>query len=131
MKKCVKCKIKKSDNLFSKFPRNTDGLYSYCRPCATKLSHRRQLAGRIKIAKLKDKPCVDCGVIFPPECMDFDHLTTKYKNVSKLCQYSTAFIKTEIAKCDLVCSNCHRIRTRKRGQNKRAYQLKGFNYGKF
>lgn len=65
---------------------------------------------------LKAKPCGDCGQSFPPECMDFDHKDPK----KKLFTISNAVvarakpwdeIMAEIAKCRLICSNCHRIRT--------------------
>ena len=46
--------------------------------------------------------------------MDFDHrdATTKTFIVSDIVNHSgMKAILEEIAKCDLVCSNCHRIRT--------------------
>lgn len=63
-------------------------------------------------------PCTDCKQHFPPYCMDFDHLTNKKCNVSRMANsaYKLDTIKLEIAKCELVCSNCHRIRTFKREQ---------------
>lgn len=63
-------------------------------------------------------PCTDCKVVFPPECMDFDHLpgSTKVNNVGTMVVHgwSREKVMLEIAKCELVCANCHRIRTRKR-----------------
>ena len=60
--------------------------------------------------------CKDCGNSFPAICMDFDHLRDKVEEVSRLvangCKWE--MIETEIAKCDIVCSNCHRIRTQVR-----------------
>lgn len=48
--------------------------------------------------------------------MDFDHRPdeVKVKNVSQLKTLDD--VKAEIAKCDVVCSNCHRLRTKRRGQ---------------
>ena len=71
--------------------------------------------------KLKDKPCMDCGNRFPPECMDWDHRdeTTKINSVTRLVLRTPATLQAEIAKCDLVCSNCHRIRTQKRKREKK------------
>lgn len=62
---------------------------------------------------LKTGPCKDCGGTFPPVCMDFDHRdrSTKVADVSVLARSSKAKCLAEIAKCDLVCANCHRIRT--------------------
>ena len=73
---------------------------------------------RVLMADLKSGPCTDCGVTFPAVCMDFDHVPgrgDKIKEVSKMARSSgaavTARISAEIAKCDLVCANCHRIRS--------------------
>ena len=65
------------------------------------------------IAEQKNKPCADCGNIYHPCAMDFDHLdpALKDKDVSKLATFGWSRIKQEIAKCELVCANCHRIRT--------------------
>ena len=70
---------------------------------------------RAFLARLKDKPCVDCGGKFPPEAMDFDHLpgTRKLCGISEL-RFSRAKMLEEIAKCEVVCANCHRVRTARR-----------------
>lgn len=58
---------------------------------------------------------MDCGGTFPPECMDFDHVRgVKEFAVSKSRFNTMKRVLAEIAKCDLVCANCHRIRTSKR-----------------
>ena len=73
--------------------------------------------GRKQIGQLKTNPCTDCHGTFPPECMDFDHVRgIKLREVSKMCNYSVENILAEVAKCDLICANCHRIRTKKRAQ---------------
>ncbi len=70
------------------------------------------------MVELKAAACTDCGGCFPTCCMDFDHRagTVKAYNVGSMFahHYSRDLIAVEIAKCDLVCSNCHRIRTRDR-----------------
>lgn len=76
--------------------------------------NRRALAKKIAwVNERKAAPCIDCGVNYPPHVMDFDHRegTEKHKPVSRLLNNSWKRIKDEIAKCDLVCSNCHRQRT--------------------
>ena len=56
--------------------------------------------------------CTDCGNWYPPCVMDFDHLSSKVDNVSKIVSKgSWDKLIDEIMKCELVCSNCHRIRT--------------------
>lgn len=65
------------------------------------------------IAEKKSVPCVDCGVSYPSFVMDFDHLKDKKFNIAgaPVKGYSLKKILIEIAKCDVVCSNCHRLRT--------------------
>ena len=78
------------------------------------MSRKRALA-REQVSKLKDGPCADCGNRFHPFVMDFDHRPGEVKlmAVSKMVvrAYPAEKIHREIEKCDLVCSNCHRIRT--------------------
>jgi hypothetical protein len=75
---------------------------------------------RVMLNEFKSKPCMDCSGVFDPICMDFDHRPgeTKLFDIAAWQKWSaratTAKLLTEIAKCDLVCSNCHRIRTHKR-----------------
>lgn len=71
------------------------------------------------LQELKEsKPCTDCNVSYPYYVMDFDHLDPKEKSfaVSKIERAKTVErLLQEVAKCDLVCSNCHRVRTHNRG----------------
>lgn len=61
---------------------------------------------------------MDCGGHFPPEAMDYDHRPGEQKvaNVGQMVggRYGVDAVLAEIAKCDLVCAVCHRIRTKKR-----------------
>lgn len=62
---------------------------------------------------LKQHPCVDCG-FSNPVCMDFDHVRGKKKmGVSQMVSngHSLEAIQAEIDKCEVRCSNCHRIKT--------------------
>lgn len=61
----------------------------------------------------KAKPCMDCGRAFPPFVMEFHHRdrSEKVMGVSQMIiQRSRSAVVDEIEKCDLVCSNCHKIR---------------------
>lgn len=82
-------------------------------PAQAKANHARWREARRNWVNLKKAaPCKDCGGTFPPVCMDFDHLGDKSFEIAK--HYARVGIKRleqEIAKCDLVCANCHRIRT--------------------
>lgn len=71
----------------------------------------RRLSKRIQDYK-ESKPCMDCGVNYPYYVMDLDHVIgTKVAGVSRMKTWSDRRLQEELAKCELVCSNCHRIRT--------------------
>lgn len=74
------------------------------------------------IQSFKDVPCADCGVKYPPHVMDFDHIgdAEKIRTVSKMTSFSKARILEEVAKCEIVCANCHRERSHQRGYNYRS-----------
>lgn len=83
---------------------------------ANKASKRRQVErARAFIQGYKETHrCTDCHEIFPYYVMDFDHVRgTKRCDVSDLVAKgrSLDMIKAEIAKCDLVCANDHRVCT--------------------
>lgn len=65
------------------------------------------------IQEAKNKPCMDCGIKYHPYIMHFDHRdpSTKRKSLAQMGTYSLAHIREEIAKCDVVCANCHGMRT--------------------
>lgn len=70
---------------------------------------------------------MDCGNFFPHYVMDYDHVRGEKKfNLSQASHnfVTDAMILEEISKCDLVCSNCHRIRSAKREPEKYAFSLK-------
>ena len=80
-----------------------------------KISIKKQkefLAQYLKDLKEKN-PCMDCKVSYPYYMMDFDHVRgTKHSNVAELINtLSKKRLDEEIAKCEIVCSNCHRART--------------------
>jgi len=63
---------------------------------------------------IKEKSgCLDCKHFYPFYILDFDHTRgTKVSNVGQMLDYfSVEDIMNEVAKCDVVCSNCHRERT--------------------
>lgn len=129
MKECSKCREDKDSSQFYKNSKRQDGLQNYCKLCSSKRSkvyfqnnkkaynetkQRRRKTNRQLVDEIKSTtPCFDCKKLYPPECMDFDHLRDKLANISKLvatdCSWSR--IEVEMEKCELVCANCHRIRT--------------------
>lgn len=79
--------------------------------------HRRATRERLvaRVRELKDgKPCTDCKVAWPYYVLQFDHVRgPKLGNVAEMvgAALSWASIEAEIAKCELVCANCHAART--------------------
>lgn len=73
---------------------------------------KAELYARV-IIPAKSKPCADCKKWFPVICMDFDHVfgEKKFDIAHGYNQVSMKVLLEEISKCEVVCSNCHRIRT--------------------
>lgn len=62
---------------------------------------------------LSDRTCADCDVN-APDIFEFDHRhDAKRDSISRMISrgLSIATIEAEIAKCDILCPNCHRKRT--------------------
>lgn len=68
---------------------------------------------RCIIDAMKSIPCEDCLKSYPPCVMDFDHLHSKKINIAEAAirWNSVPRLLAEIDKCEVVCSNCHRVRT--------------------
>jgi len=84
---------------------------------AKRTRYERRL--RAIILAAKDKPCGDCGGKWHPFIMELDHREGEEKrfNVGDWLRQrcvGEAGLLAEIAKCDVVCPTCHRIRTFKR-----------------
>ncbi len=66
---------------------------------------------------LSSHPCVDCGQT-DIRVLEFDHVHgNKFANITKLLKNAVPWktIEAEIAKCEVRCVNCHRIKTLERG----------------
>jgi len=76
---------------------------------ATERKHRNQEY----VNGVKSNPCADCGRKFHFCQMDFDHvdMASKKHQISRLLAYDMEVVKAEIAKCRLICANCHADRT--------------------
>ena len=139
MKRCSKCLTERPESEFyhRKSIKRFGELYEKCKACmrargrlyyqnnrtsqlplAIKRRHKAYAIKRAYIEDVKDRPCVDCRQKFPSCAMDFDHRGSENKlgNVSRITvqNWSLERIKKEIEKCDIVCANCHRVRTRNR-----------------
>jgi hypothetical protein len=80
------------------------------------LDHYNKQQIKKRLAEIKESAgCFDCGMS-NHIVLDFDHLRDKKYNVSRMVHdgFSWKAIKREIEKCQVVCANCHRIRTHNR-----------------
>ena len=137
MKRCARCETVKPRSAFHRSALRADGLQVYCIDCRAEIDHaryerrvgktvprcprnsRRETgpSRRAWLLNLKvGRPCTDCGRTFPPEAMQWDHLPgfEKASDVSSMWGRSTEEMLRELAKCELVCANCHAIRTFRR-----------------
>lgn len=75
---------------------------------ATKRAEIKEL-----VRATKSRPCMDCGGSFNAVCMDFDHRPgeTKIFSIGHAKNRTIEAVRLEMVKCDIVCANCHRIRT--------------------
>lgn len=130
MKKCVTCGVEKSPDEYYKNKNCRDGKDTRCKACSKAASYKsvygdtppqprkRDLPRSERKAYLdsvRDVPCLDCGGRFPAVCMDFDHLRDKkFSIMSAYGRWPWKDVLAEIDKCEIVCANCHRIRTAER-----------------
>jgi hypothetical protein len=68
------------------------------------------------IKHIKNVPCTDCKERYPAYVMQFDHVKGRkgFTIGSQYMNKTMIQIKNEIAKCEVVCANCHAERTHKR-----------------
>jgi hypothetical protein len=136
MKTCARCGQVKDDEEFNWRWRALGVRQSICRDCqrlarrehyerhqeAEKVrtheitKERRERADRFIYEYLSYQRCVDCGE-YDPAVLTFDHVRGKKRmDVSRMVAegYSIEAVMEEIAKCEVVCSNCHMRREQKR-----------------
>lgn len=68
------------------------------------------------LREVKAVPCKDCGRHVPGQ-MTFDHIdpSTKKFTIAHGWYKSVQTLLAEIAKCEVVCGSCHRMREKRRG----------------
>lgn len=127
VKYCPSCKTNKSLESYSINRSRKDGLQNTCKDCRCKYlkewykENTSLHKNRVKNTKEKVKEfvrdiksksiCTDCKRKFHYCQMDFDHLTDKRFNLAHAASAGIEKVKIEISKCELVCANCHRLRT--------------------
>lgn len=138
MKICTVCGIPKTEQDFFYQNKHTKKLHAQCKQCyvdkrrntykehyhkygseyrARAIERNRRLKAvlRIKLLEyLADKSCVQCG-ISDPRVLDFDHIDPSTKSfgiargIHNILKWER--LMEEIAKCQILCANCHRIKT--------------------
>jgi len=60
-----------------------------------------------------DRGCVDCGYSENAAALDFDHIDPSEKagTIARMFTYTRQRLLAELAKCEVRCANCHRIKT--------------------
>lgn len=128
---CNKCRISKN---VSEFHKRGNAYQTWCKPCrksfdanywqqtkVDRLAKRKKRLDDLKkwYREIKSGPCVDCGESFHFAAMQFDHLPSfeKIENIGISIRYSKERALRELAKCELVCSNCHAVRTYNRNED--------------
>lgn len=130
---CARCHSEKPIEAFPIKDRIRGTRRSYCLPCCREYGkehyqrnrpyylaknvdarvRHRQSNRDLAYDYLLSHPCMDCGES-DPVVLDFDHIdpATKLWTIgSVLSRRSTPAIEREIAKCEVRCANCHRLRT--------------------
>lgn len=130
LKTCSTCKRELPSSFFARDAGKQSGLRSNCKECcrtsktvwyqANKSTSYKRTKDRRETIKeavraLKNGPCSDCGQSFHFSLMDFDHREgeTKVESVAFFVHQfpNEKRVAEEIAKCDLVCCMCHRVRS--------------------
>ena len=130
MKFCNECNTNKPLNDFHKRSSVKDGRQPICKLCRKNRDAKdwKENSARYQIKKdsykkryrewlnsLKESPCIDCGGSFHFSAMHWDHLPEYEKSFNigscRSGKYSKQRVLEEIEKCELVCANCHALRT--------------------
>lgn len=126
MKTCTKCK---TEHPIENFGKSNSTIHYWCKPCLAAYcreryknnsKHRENLKSHTKryqernrqfvIDYLNQNPC-PCGQT-NILTLQFDHLSDKEWNIShKIHDCSLENLKKEISKCQVLCANCHSIKS--------------------
>lgn len=123
-KVCSICKKEKNLNAFRRDRSRSDGRQSWCAICArtyNQSAYMKRYKHKVKLQNAEysrvnseriyqyklTHPCVNCKET-DPICLTFHHLDKSKKDFGlHQRQRSWASIEKEIAKCVILCSNCH------------------------
>ena len=126
---CSQCQEPKDIEDFPLRNQFTQRRQSYCNECRSKMGKNwyennkdyqkanakkhmteyRETAKEYVFNYLLTHPCVECGES-NPVVLEFHHLSGKDKAIAELTHagVSIAKIQEELAKCQVLCANCHR-----------------------
>lgn len=130
---CTGCGIEKHAPEDFKPRRRDDGSKTWTQPCKAcayenarrwtdenrgRVRVRNKIANAKRMGPLKEmireaksQPCADCGVQLQWQCMDLDHVRgQKVRTIGNGTGFSPGTLAAEIAKCDVRCPSCHRLR---------------------
>ena len=140
MRKCGRCGELKPMSQFAWRRKQKGQRDSMCAPCRSAYGREHYLANRQKyidgearrkraraeirtrylLGYFRTHPCADCGET-DPIVLEFDHLGEKrFEVTNQFASRNWQEILDEMAKCDVVCANCHRRRTASRAGTLRA-----------
>ena len=113
---CKKCNTEKDNSEFSDMKRKNKPIskHSYCKSCLQLDTLLRRRKFKLECLKYKGFKCEICGYHKSEAALDFHHKDPSQKdfNISKIrtCSFekNKTKIVTELDKCILLCSNCHR-----------------------
>ncbi|WP_370324050.1 hypothetical protein [Euzebya sp.] len=135
MKVCSTCGAAKPLEAFHRHRGRADGRQTTCKECKAtynrryyrteghrhvEVRSRHRAALREAVAELirraKAVPCADCHRVLPVEAMDLDHVRGAKRGDAQAMRsrMGRSSVHAELAKCDVVCANCHRARTYER-----------------
>jgi hypothetical protein len=131
LRRCGRCGESKSTSDFAWRRVRRGQLDNYCRPCRAAYKRAHYIANRQRyiaaatrrkdalmaertaflVEFFRTHPCVDCGET-DPIALEFDHIGHKEFTIAAgIGSRSWQAILDEMAKCEVVCANCHRRRT--------------------
>lgn len=81
------------------------------------MQERRRWLDNIKMKS----GCNICGYNKAPEALQFDHINPSDKEfvISQDMKVAKRRVIAEIAKCRILCANCHAIETKRQGHHKK------------